>query len=218
MAGRMPSPLARPPNTGAAHRSSGLGRSAPGHDAADPEQRLPASSGGIAGALITGERGGIDADDEAALRDAGLAHVLAIAGLHMALMGMGLFWLVRALLAAIPALALRFPIKKWAAGAALFGAAFYLLISGAPASATRAFVMIAMMLMAVLLDRPAVSMRSLALAAAIILLARPESITEPGFQMSFAAVAGLIAVAEWELRRKQASPALGRCGVISMAS
>src|SRR5450755_4210258 len=102
---------------------------------------LPASEGAIASALITGMRGGIEPDDEAALRDAGLAHVLAIAGLHMALVGMGLFWLVRAVLAAIPRVALNYPIKKWAAGAALAGAVFYLVISGAAASATRAFVM-----------------------------------------------------------------------------
>ncbi|HZQ39393.1 MAG TPA: ComEC/Rec2 family competence protein, partial [Rhizomicrobium sp.] len=70
----------------------------------------------------------------------------------------------------------------------------------------RAFVMLAMMLLAVLLDRPALSMRSLALAAALLLLARPEAITEPGFQMSFAAVASLIAVAEWEERRERIFP------------
>jgi competence protein ComEC len=162
--------------------------------------------GAIASALITGERGGIDPDDEAALRDAGLAHVLAIAGLHMALVGMGLFWLARAILAAFPAIALNYPIKKWSACLALAGAGFYLIISGATASATRAFVMLAMMLLAVLLDRPALSMRSLALAATILLLLRPESITEPGFQMSFAAVAALIAVAEWEQTRERLVP------------
>ncbi len=81
--------------------------------------QLPDSQGAIASAIITGERGGIDPEDEAALRDAGLAHVLAIAGLHMALVGAGLFWLVRALLALIPALALAYPIKKWAASSAL---------------------------------------------------------------------------------------------------
>ena len=151
---------------------------------------LPGSEGAIASAIITGERGGIDPEDEAALRDAGLAHVLAIAGLHMALVGAGLFWLVRAVLAAIPALALAYPIKKWAAVAALLGAGFYIVISGASSSATRAFVMLAMMLTAILLDRPALSMRSLGLAAGILLLARPEAITEPGFQMSFAAVSG----------------------------
>ena len=167
---------------------------------------LPGSEGAIASALITGMRGGIDPDDEAALRDAGLAHVLAIAGLHMALVGFGLFWLVRAVLAAIPVLALSYPIKKWSAGVALAGAAFYLVISGGAASATRAFVMLAMMLLAILLDRPALSMRSLGLAATILLLLRPESITEPGFQMSFAAVTALVAVAEWEQKRERTTP------------
>ena len=167
---------------------------------------LPGSDGAIASALITGKRGGIEPDDEAALRDAGLAHVLAIAGLHMALVGMGLFWLVRAVLAAFPGIVLNHPIKKWAACAALLGAGFYLVISGATASSTRAFVMMAMMLLTILMDRPALSMRSLALAAGILLLWRPESVTEPGFQMSFAAVAALIAVAEWEQRRERLVP------------
>ena len=157
---------------------------------------LPGSEGAIASALITGMRGGIRNEDEAALRDAGLAHVLAIAGLHMALMGMGLFWLLRALLAASPTLALHYPIKKWAAAAALVGSAFYLVISGAAAPAVRAFTMLVVALVAILCDRPALSMRSLALAATILLLLRPESIAEPGFQMSFAAVAALVAAAE----------------------
>jgi competence protein ComEC len=162
---------------------------------------LPGSTGAIAAALITGDRGGISDDDESALRDAGLAHVLAIAGLHMALVGLGLFWAVRALLACFPRIALTQPIKKWAALAALGGAAFYLVISGGGAATTRAFIMLAMMLIAILFDRPALSMRAVALAAAIILLAAPESLIEPGFQMSFAAVAGLVAVAEWEQAR-----------------
>lgn len=162
---------------------------------------LPGSTGGIASALITGNRSAISDQDEQALRDAGLAHVLAIAGLHMALVGLGLFWVVRALLAAIPYLALRYPIKKWAAAAALASTAFYLMISGATSASTRAFVMLAMMLLAILLDRPALSMRSLALAATIILFLGPESLIEPGFQMSFAAVMSLIAIAEWEASR-----------------
>jgi competence protein ComEC len=162
---------------------------------------IPGSLGGVASALITGERGGISDEDEQALRDAGLAHVLAIAGLHMALMGGGIFWLLRAGLAAVPAIALRYPIKKWAAAGALAASGFYLVISGAAPSAVRAFVMLAMVMVAILLDRPALSMRSLGLAAAILLMLRPESIIEPGFQMSFAAVAGLVAVAEWEMQR-----------------
>jgi competence protein ComEC len=170
------------------------------------QNALPGSTGGIASALITGERGGITEEDQAALRDAGLAHVLAIAGLHMALVGGGLFWLLRAVLAAIPALALGYPIKKWAAAGALTASCFYLVISGASPSAVRAFVMLAMVMVAILLDRPALSMRSLALAAALLLLARPQDIAEPGFQMSFAAVAALIAVAEWEQGRERLTP------------
>jgi competence protein ComEC len=162
---------------------------------------LPGSEGSIASALITGERGGISESDEQALRDAGLAHVLAIAGLHMALVGLGLFWVVRAFLALIPVLALTYPIKKWAAAAALGGAFFYLVVSGAAAPTIRAFTMLAMMLIAILVDRPALSMRSVALAATILLVFEPESLVEPGFQMSFAAVVGLIAVAEWEQAR-----------------
>jgi competence protein ComEC len=162
---------------------------------------LPGSTGAIAAALITGDRGGISEDDDQALRDAGLAHVLAIAGLHMALVGLGLFWAVRALLALFPPIALAYPIKKWAALAALGGAAFYLVISGGAPATVRAFVMMATMLVAILFDRPALSMRSVALAAAIILLATPEALIGPSFQMSFAAVAGLVAVAEWEQAR-----------------
>ena len=167
---------------------------------------LPGSTGGIASALITGERGGIAEEDEAALRDAGLAHVLAIAGLHMALVGGGMFWLLRAALAAFPALALRYAIKKWAATGALAVSCFYLVISGASPSSVRAFVMLGLVMTAILLDRPALSMRSLALAAAVLLLARPQDIAEPGFQMSFAAVAALIAVAEWEEGRERVAP------------
>lgn len=167
---------------------------------------LPGSMGGIAASLITGTRGSISEEDDAALRDAGLAHALSISGLHMALVGGGIFWLVRALLAAVPALALRYPIKKWAAVAALLASVFYLAISGAAPPAVRAFVMLATMMTAVLLDRPALTMRSLALAAAILLLARPEVIIDAGFQMSFAAVAALLAVAEWEQSRERQNP------------
>jgi competence protein ComEC len=167
---------------------------------------LPGSAGAIASALITGDRGGISESDEEALRDAGLAHVLAIAGLHMALVGLGLFWTVRAALALWPRTALTWPIKKWAALAALCGAGFYLAISGAATPALRAFTMLAMMLLAILFDRPALSMRSLGFAAALLLFVAPESLIEPGFQMSFAAVASLIAVAEWEQRRAATRP------------
>lgn len=167
---------------------------------------IPGRNGGIAAALITGKRGGIDESDQAAFRDSGLAHVLSISGLHLALAGGFFFWMVRALLALFPSIALVYPIKKWAAVAALAGAGAYLVISGCDAPAVRSYIMLFVMFVAVLFDRPALTMRSVALAAAIILLWQPESLIEPGFEMSFAAVTGLIALAEWETARRARNP------------
>jgi len=150
--------------------------------------------GPVAAALMTGLRHAIDEDVEQDLRDAGLAHILAISGLHMALFAGTLFWLVRAALALVPRLAHRFPIKKWAASVALLGALAYLFLSGGSVATQRAFIMAALMFIAVLIDRPAFSLRNVALAAVIVLLMRPESLLEPGFQMSFAAVTALVAV------------------------
>jgi competence protein ComEC len=113
---------------------------------------LPNETGAIAVALITGDRGGIPQEVTEAMRDAGLAYVLAISGLHMVIMAGTVFWLVRALLAAVPGLALRFPIKKWAATIALLAATFYLLLSGASVPTLRAWIMMSIFLIAVLLD------------------------------------------------------------------
>ncbi len=150
--------------------------------------------GPVAAAMMTGQRHAIGDEVEQALRDAGLAHILAISGLHMALFAGTLFWVLRAALALVPRLALRYPLKKWAAAAALVGAFAYLLLSGMSVTAQRAFIMAALMFLAILVDRPALSLRNVALAAIVILLTRPESVLEPGFQMSFAAVTALIAV------------------------
>jgi competence protein ComEC len=167
---------------------------------------VPGNSGVIAAALITGERADIDPDDNTAFRDSGLMHVLSISGLHLALAGGLFFWIVRALFALFPAIVLRHPVKKWAAAAALAGSTFYLLISGCEAPAVRSWIMLSIMFAAILFDRPALSMRSVALAAALILLATPESIADPGCEMSFAAVIGLIALAEWLEARRAAHP------------
>lgn len=157
---------------------------------------LPGEDGAIAVALITGERGGIPKRVTEAMRDAGLAHVLAISGLHMVIMAGSVFWLVRALLAAVPALALRYPIKKWAAATALLAATFYLVLSGAAVPTVRAYLMMSIVMVAILLDRPAITMRNVALAALAILTFSPESLFDPSFQMSFAAVIGLVAAYE----------------------
>ncbi|MBS0471357.1 MAG: ComEC/Rec2 family competence protein [Proteobacteria bacterium] len=162
---------------------------------------LPGPEGAIAAALITGERSSVDPSDVQAYRDSGLMHVLSISGLHLALAGGIFFWVLRALLAAIPYVALRYPIKKWAAMLALASSTFYLLISGCEAPALRSWIMLALMFTAILFDRPAITMRNVALAATLLLLIEPESLLEPGFEMSFAAVIGLIAFGEWEATR-----------------
>jgi competence protein ComEC len=164
---------------------------------------LPGEAGAIANALITGERGGISEATNQAFRDSGLFHILSISGLHMVIMAGAVFLSIRLALAAIPAIALRYPIKKWAASGAMLGAFGYLMISGAAFATVRSYVMISIMFLAVLLDRPAIALRNVALAALAILVLWPESLLDAGFQMSFAAVVALVATYE-ELRQRRA--------------
>ncbi|MGV8996257.1 MAG: ComEC/Rec2 family competence protein [Parvibaculaceae bacterium] len=148
--------------------------------------------GAVAAALITGEQRAIPEQTVEDLRLAGLTHVLSISGLHMALFGGALFWLVRILLAMVPRLALYYPIKKWAAFVALLGTSFYLCISGFGVATNRSYIMIALMFFSIMLDRPAISMRNVALAALVVLLWQPETLLSASFHMSFAAVVALI--------------------------
>jgi competence protein ComEC len=153
---------------------------------------LPGERGEIAAALITGERAGISEEDNQAMRDSGLFHILSISGLNMVIMAGTVFWLVRAGLALIPSIALRYPIRKWAAGAALAAALFYLLLSGAAVPTVRSWIMMSVVLLAMILDRPALTMRNVALAALLILVVAPASLFDPSFERSFAAVVGLV--------------------------
>jgi competence protein ComEC len=155
---------------------------------------IPGEPGAFAAAVLTGDRSGIGQETLTALRDSNLAHLLAISGLHMGLLTGIVFGALRTGLALIPPLALRLPGKKIAAVVALGSAAFYLALSGGNIATQRAFVMVAVMLVAVLLDRRAISLRTVAIAATILLALRPEALTEAGFQMSFAATVALIAV------------------------
>ncbi len=164
-------------------------------------EAAPGEGGAIVAAIVTGKRDAITPRSRTALRDTGLAHLLAISGLHMGLATGLIFFTVRFGLAAIEPLALKYPIKKWAASAALFSGFGYLILSGGGWSARRAFIMAAIMFIAVLVDRRALSLRNVAIAATIILLTTPEALFHPGFQMSFAAVTALIAGYEWMSRR-----------------
>jgi competence protein ComEC len=157
---------------------------------------LEGPTGAIAAALMSGERGAIPEPLNDAMRDAGIYHLLSISGLHIGLVAGLLFVGLRGALALVPALALRHPIKKWAAVAAILGALFYSLLAGATVPTVRSFLMVLVVLVAVLFDRRALSMRLVAWAAFAILLFQPESLLSASFQMSFGAVVALIAAYE----------------------
>ncbi len=155
--------------------------------------QIPGDAGAFASGVMTGDRSGISLETVQALRDSNLAHLLAISGMNMAFVTGFVFMLLRYGVALIPPMALRVNAKKLAAVVAFGVALFYLLLSGANVATTRAFLMVCVMLGAILLDRRALTMRSVALAAIVLLLVEPESLTEPGFQLSFAATIVLIA-------------------------
>lgn len=171
-------------------------------------------AGALSAALITGKRALISETTNDDLRAAGLYHIVSISGIHMVLAAGVLFWSVRALLAALPLLALGWPLKKIAAVFAMLGATFYCVFSGAEVATERSLIMTLVMLGAVLVDRPALAMRNLALSALIVLAREPESLIGPSFQMSFAAVACLIGAnrvwVDW--RRHHPPPERGLAG------
>ncbi len=167
----------------------------------------PDRGGAIAAALVTGDRSFIDADTNASLRDSGLGHLLSVSGIHMGVVGGLVFSIVLWTLSLIAPIALRWPVKKLAAGAALCVLGAYLVISGSSVPAVRSFVMACVAFGAILIDRPAISMRGLALAAFVVTLLFPESVLEPGFQMSFAATMALVALFEM-MKRAPHEPAL----------
>ena len=154
---------------------------------------LPGDKGSIASALITGKRDAISAPVNDAMYVSSLAHILSISGYHMAVVSGIVFFVIRALLALIPSLSHRRPIKKWAAFCALLAATFYLLLSGAEVATQRSYIMIAIVLTGVMIDRPTLTFRTLSVAAIVVLLIAPHAVVHPSFQMSFAATLALIA-------------------------
>ncbi len=164
---------------------------------------LPGESGDVAVALIIGDRTGISSKTQDSLRSSGLAHVLAISGMHMALVSLTMVWAMRLLLALNMRLATTQPIKNWAAFAGFLTASSYLAISGMSVATQRAWIMISVMILAAVINRKSVTLRGVALAALVIMALQPESILSPGFQMSFAAVASIVAAYEWLDNRKK---------------
>lgn len=160
------------------------------------ERYIEGQAGPIAAALITGERGNISDETNRIMNDSGLAHLLSISGIHLAFVAGLIFFLTRILLALIPSVTLHWPIKKISAMAALLATFFYMLLSGSAVPTQRSFLTTAIVLLAIMVDRSAISLRLVALAALVILATQPESLLNISFQMSFAAVIALIAAYE----------------------
>lgn len=157
---------------------------------------MPDSVAGVAVALITGDRSGIDTKTRTTLRDAGLSHLLAISGLHMGLVTGAAFFALELIFAGLMPGKSHIPARKLAAIGAFFAALAYLLISGAGIATTRAFIMVSIGLLAILTDRRVISLRSLSFAAIALVLMSPQIVVSISFQLSFAATAALVMVYE----------------------
>lgn len=187
---RNPVLLLEPPGSGLATARARMWLSARVRD------RLPGETGAFAAAIMAGDRSAMGQETLQALRDTNLAHLLAISGLHMGLLAGFVFAALRLGLLLSPHARHHWPVKKLAAFGALLAAMGYLSLSGGNVATERAFIMAAAALCALMLDRRALSLRSVAIAALVVLVLRPEALLGPGFQMSFAATTALVAVFE----------------------
>ncbi len=189
--------------------------------AARVHRTVGGDAGAVSAALLTGHRRIIPEDRLRDFRRAGLAHLLAISGLHIGLAAGIVFFGLRALMVLVPRIALRLPVKKVAAVAAIVMAFLYALLAGATVPTQRAFLIALFVLVAVIVDRRGISMRSLAWGATAILLFQPESLMGPSFQMSFAAAIALVAAYEVANERgsfrRDAGPALAAAGLVRYA-
>ncbi len=157
---------------------------------------LPSDQASVTAAIVAGEQGVISRKIIQNYRDSGLAHFLSISGLHMTMIAGLMFFLVRLVIAFVPPLALRCDSKKISAVFAILISVFYLFISGAEIPAQRAFIMNFIVVLGIMLGRRAISMKTISLAALLVLVFTPQALIGASFQMSFAAVIALIAFYE----------------------
>ncbi len=160
------------------------------------DEVLDFDNASIAKALVTGTKSSISKN----LRDnfvrSGTAHVLAISGLHIGVVGLFIFTFIRLLLCCFARISMYYNVKKIAAIVSLVGAVIFYFISGCSVSAMRALIMHSLVILAIILDREALTMRSIAVAATIIMILSPEAIMFPSFQLSFSAVIAIVAFYE----------------------
>lgn len=155
---------------------------------------VPGPAGAISAAFVTGDQGGIPEDVAQAMRYAGLAHILSISGVHIAIVVGGAMWLTRAALTLSLWIALRWPIKAISAATAAFAGVFYTMLAGGEVPTVRSCIATVVVLLGIVVGREALSLRLIAAGAFLILLFRPEALLGPSFQLSFAAVTGLVSL------------------------
>lgn len=158
------------------------------------QDRIGGQAGAVASALMTGDRSGIEERTNEIMRASNLYHIISISGLHMSMIAGFTYAACRYLMIALAfvGLSTRWPAHKYAAVGALIVSGCYLWLSGGGVATERSFLMVAVMFAAILVDRRAMSLRTIAVSAVIILIYSPEGLLNPGFQMSYAATAALI--------------------------
>ncbi len=163
--------------------------------------RVPGEAGAVSAAFVTGQQGAIPPVTAQAMRDAGLAHLLSISGVHIAVVVAGTALLARSLLALWPWLALRVPLPTLALGLGAVAGIAYTLLAGAQIPTVRSAIGASIVVLGMMLGRQALSLRLLAAAAVAILVWRPEALLGASFQLSFAAVTAIVALYESRLGR-----------------
>src|SRR5271167_215527 len=162
--------------------------------------------GAIAAAMVTGKRDFLSTDAKDLIREAGIFHIITISGVQMTLVAGIVFVVTRRLMALSPTLALKYPIKKWAAAVAIAGSLLYDVATGSRVGTERALIMTVIVLGAVIMNRRALTMRNLAFAVLAVVAIEPEAILGVSFQLSFAAVAALVAVMEARIAAHDLDP------------
>ena len=165
------------------------------------EARVGGAAGAISAAFVTGDQGAIPEDVNLAMRNSGLAHLLSISGVHIAIVVGGTMWGIRRLLALSPWLALRWPLKAIGAAAAAMAGIGYTVLAGSEVPTVRSCIATVIVLLGIALGRDALSLRMIAAGAFFIILIRPEALLGPSFQLSFAAVTGLVSLYNSRLGR-----------------
>lgn len=181
------------------------------HIAARIDAVLDDDTAAIGKAMVVGDQSGISDEIRDVMAASGLAHIYSISGLHLSIVAGSVFWLVRLLLASVPLL-VSWPAKHIAAVAGIIAAFLYLLLAGGVDNvpAFRSTLMLALIFGAVLAGRRALTMRNVAIAAILIILIDPASVFRPSFQLSFAAVVGLIGI--YEMPQRWGNAAAGGVG------